>query len=151
MEVVKTSIWKLVKDCQLKRPHLKYNQKRNICSHALTSRFVFCFSVFSLRLLHHHPTFDPPPLKFHYNLSCSAFSTAPPVIFEVYETSAHVRVCVSALRLVFLWIRDREKKHRLFSAYICQTHHLWQNIRRLMSLHLAVTLATAGKVNCQLG
>ena len=94
MEVVKTSIWKLVKDCQLKRPHLKYNQKCNICSHALTSRFVFCFSVFSLRLLHHHPTFDPPPLKFHYNLSCSAFSTAPPVIFEVYETSAHVRVCV---------------------------------------------------------
>lgn len=74
-----------------------------------------CFSVFSLLLLHHRPQpLTPSHLKFLYNLS-SVFSAAPPVIFEVYETSAHVRVCVSALCLVFLWIRDREKKHRLFS------------------------------------
>lgn len=38
-----------------------------------------------------------------------------------------------------------------FSLPICQTHHVWQKIRCLVSLHLAVTLATAAEVNCQLG
>lgn len=60
---------------------------------------------------------------------------------------------------MFVWIRDRQKKNWLFvrasipsfSLPICQTHHLWQKIRCLVSLLLAITLATAAEVNCQLG
>ncbi len=48
--------------------------------------------------------------------------------------------------------RQREDTQVVFQSLpICQTHHLWQKIRCLVSLHLVVTLATTAEVNCQLG
>lgn len=85
-------------------------------------------------------------VHFLWSLSCDITTCMCTYLYEFVAVS----LCVCG---------RREKKHRLFfrahvpssSLPICQTHHLWQKICRLVSLHLAVTLATAAEVNCQLG
>lgn len=70
-----------------------------------------------------------------------------------------LHACIIVHCCVFMGMDQRQTAETLFfrasvlsfSLPICQTHHLWQKICCLVSLHLAVTLATAAEVNCQLG
>lgn len=137
-----------------------YCNKCNIHSNPLTPRFAF-ISHSSAWFINSYCsswplTFLQVSLQLHFSVT---FSRSTDYLYYWCNISLCVSVCVCVLCVILMWIRSRQKRRRLlftasvlrFLLPICQTHHLWQKIHCLVSLHLAVTLATAAEVNCQLG
>lgn len=119
-----------------------------ICSNVSTSDLYLFLTVLPVAA----DLSPPSKLKLHFSV---AVSCIPHHLYITDVSSASV--CVFCV--ILIWITGRQQKHRLlfrtgvrcFLLPICQTHHLWQKIHCLVSLHLTVTLATTAEVNCQLG